>query len=240
MNCNLFFFFKVVDHFLRKKKKEVEKTESLKDRNNITSFPSTPFFFFFFATDNSVMLPPFPEKHIKFLTNHFNEDFVENRRALLENYLIRILQIPDLRYAQPFITLLTPGVVAYFIEVIYIHIYIYIIFFLPLFKNKKNNIVFDDWVGGNDLIIIIIIIYTKKLLGNRRTRGRRQLGGHVKDENEDKDVKVETKHLSIGSENMSDMYTNIAMKDVDEVSFLIFLFVYLHLPKPYDIEYMSD
>jgi len=55
-----------------------------------------------------VHLPPFPEKQSKMLTDHFSEEFIENRRALLENYLQKINLDTTLRYAEDFISFLLP------------------------------------------------------------------------------------------------------------------------------------
>jgi len=53
-------------------------------------------------------LPPMPEKHIKLLIDHSSREFVENRRALLENYLQKINQNKTLRHAEDFIHFLLP------------------------------------------------------------------------------------------------------------------------------------
>jgi len=57
---------------------------------------------------SKVHLPPFPEKQSKILTDHFSEEFIENRRALLENYLRKINSDNTLRYAEDFMSFLLP------------------------------------------------------------------------------------------------------------------------------------
>jgi len=53
-------------------------------------------------------LPPMPSKHLKLLTDHHSHEFVENRRALLENYLQKINSNGTLRYAEDFMHFLLP------------------------------------------------------------------------------------------------------------------------------------
>eukprot|EP01084_Bolivina_argentea_P290476 498962_1 len=60
------------------------------------------------SQDNQVILPPFPEKRLKILTDHFNEHFIENRRMLLDNYLQKTLANRYLRHSEIFISFLTP------------------------------------------------------------------------------------------------------------------------------------
>jgi len=55
-----------------------------------------------------VDLPPFPDKRLKALTNHFSDSFIENRRALLENYVQKINEHRTLRYAEDFLIFLLP------------------------------------------------------------------------------------------------------------------------------------
>merc|ERR1740136_118540 len=38
-----------------------------------------------------ITLPPFPEKRVKYVVDHFDPEFIENRRMLLENYLRKLL-----------------------------------------------------------------------------------------------------------------------------------------------------
>lgn len=56
-----------------------------------------------------ILLPPFPEKRLKLLVDHFDEEFIEQRRCLLENYCRKILKNPSLNYAEVFISFLTPA-----------------------------------------------------------------------------------------------------------------------------------
>jgi len=67
---------------------------------NLVNDMSTP--------ESPIALPPFPEKRMKFFTNHLDEYFVENRRLLLENYLQKILQNRFLKHSEVFINFLTP------------------------------------------------------------------------------------------------------------------------------------
>jgi len=60
------------------------------------------------SEETRVHLPPFPEKQSKILTDHFSEEFIENRRALLENYLRKINSDITLRYAEDFVSFLLP------------------------------------------------------------------------------------------------------------------------------------
>jgi len=62
------------------------------------------------SLETPITLPPFPEKHVKLLTDHFDDNFIENRRALLENYLVKLLQNQYLRHFEVLIDFLTPAV----------------------------------------------------------------------------------------------------------------------------------
>ena len=42
---------------------------------------------------HNLVLPTLPQKKARFLTDHMDKSFVEQRRALLENYLRRMLHI---------------------------------------------------------------------------------------------------------------------------------------------------
>lgn len=57
-----------------------------------------------------IVLPPFPEKHIKYVVDHFNREFVENRRMLLENYIRRVLSMPDFKHSTILTSFLTPDI----------------------------------------------------------------------------------------------------------------------------------
>jgi len=51
------------------------------------------------GTDNSTLMewfPQLPGKSIKFLLNHFDSDFIAERRVLLENYLQELAAIPQI------------------------------------------------------------------------------------------------------------------------------------------------
>lgn len=56
-----------------------------------------------------ILLPPFPEKRLKLIVDHFDEEFIEQRRCLLENYCRKILKNPSLNYAEVFLSFLTPA-----------------------------------------------------------------------------------------------------------------------------------
>eukprot|EP00494_Astrolonche_serrata_P030116 UN30383 len=43
------------------------------------------------STKREIKLPPFPEKHFKLVTDHFSDEFIDNRKILLENYLKTII-----------------------------------------------------------------------------------------------------------------------------------------------------
>jgi len=58
--------------------------------------------------EHKFTLPPMPDKHLKVLIDHFSQEFVENRRALLENYLQKINKNRTLRHAEDFIHFLLP------------------------------------------------------------------------------------------------------------------------------------
>jgi len=54
------------------------------------------------------LIPPIPDRHLKILIDHRSQEFVENRRALLENFLQKINKNLTLRYAEDFIHFLLP------------------------------------------------------------------------------------------------------------------------------------
>merc|ERR1719320_396222 len=62
-----------------------------------------------FGEKLKVDLPPFPDKRLKALINHFSDSFIENRRALLENYIQKINSHKTLRYAEDFLIFLLPA-----------------------------------------------------------------------------------------------------------------------------------
>lgn len=54
------------------------------------------------------LIPPIPDRHLKILIDHRSQEFIENRRALLENFLQKINKNQTLRYAEDFIHFLLP------------------------------------------------------------------------------------------------------------------------------------
>jgi len=58
--------------------------------------------------EDAELIPPIPDKHLKILIDHLSQEFVENRRALLENFLQKINKNPTLRYAEDFIHFMLP------------------------------------------------------------------------------------------------------------------------------------
>jgi len=57
-----------------------------------------------------IVLPPFPEKHIKYVVDHFDREFIENRRMLLENYIKRILTMSDFKHSSIVTSFFTPDI----------------------------------------------------------------------------------------------------------------------------------
>lgn len=57
-----------------------------------------------------IVLPPFPEKHIKYVVDHFDREFIENRRMLLENYIKRILTMTDFKHSSIVTSFFTPDI----------------------------------------------------------------------------------------------------------------------------------
>merc|ERR1719461_1523566 len=55
-----------------------------------------------------INLPPFPEKQVKVIVDHFEQEFIENRRMLLENYLKKVLVMPDFKHSNIVTSFLTP------------------------------------------------------------------------------------------------------------------------------------
>jgi len=53
-------------------------------------------------------LPPFPVKQPKIIVDHKSRQFVEERRALLENYIQKILTNEEFRHYEAFVTFLLP------------------------------------------------------------------------------------------------------------------------------------
>jgi hypothetical protein len=58
--------------------------------------------------NHNLNLPPFPNKQLKFWTDHLNEKHIEARRALLENYLKKLSTNSKLRSSDAFLTFLSP------------------------------------------------------------------------------------------------------------------------------------
>jgi len=54
-------------------------------------------------------LPPFPDKHWKIFTDHLDYNFIEQRRYLLENYLIKLIKVPKYGQSQVLMDFLSPG-----------------------------------------------------------------------------------------------------------------------------------
>jgi len=54
-------------------------------------------------------LPPFPDKHWKIFTDHLDYNFIEQRRYLLENYLVKLVHIPKYGQSQVLMEFLSPG-----------------------------------------------------------------------------------------------------------------------------------
>jgi len=57
-----------------------------------------------------ISLPPFPEKAVKYVVDHFDQEFIENRRMLLENYLKKVLIMPDFKHSNILTSFLTPDI----------------------------------------------------------------------------------------------------------------------------------
>jgi len=57
-----------------------------------------------------ISLPPFPEKRVKYITDHFEQEFIENRRMLLENYIKKVLVLPDFKHSNILTSFLTPDI----------------------------------------------------------------------------------------------------------------------------------
>jgi len=60
------------------------------------------------SNDISFIFPPFPNRHFKYFTDHFDENFIENRRMLLENYLVKLLENKAIRHCPIFLQFLAP------------------------------------------------------------------------------------------------------------------------------------
>jgi len=58
--------------------------------------------------EDAELIPPIPDKHLKILIDHLSQEFIEKRRALLENFLQKINKNLSLRYAEDFIHFLLP------------------------------------------------------------------------------------------------------------------------------------
>merc|ERR1719350_432447 len=57
-----------------------------------------------------ISLPPFPEKRVKYITDHFDQEFIEDRRMLLENYIKKVLVMPDFKHSNILTSFLTPDI----------------------------------------------------------------------------------------------------------------------------------
>jgi len=54
----------------------------------------------------SAKLPPPPERKTKLFNDHMDEVFIEQRRVILENYLNKMLEVPEVVRAKEFLTFL--------------------------------------------------------------------------------------------------------------------------------------
>jgi len=59
--------------------------------------------------DHANLLPPFPTKHWKWLINHLDPHFAINRQAILNNYLYKVLSMPNLYRSPAFLSFLRPS-----------------------------------------------------------------------------------------------------------------------------------
>lgn len=57
----------------------------------------------------SAHLPPFPDKHVKFFTDHFNPHFIHARKVLLHNYVKQLRRHRQWRGSRPFRNFVVPG-----------------------------------------------------------------------------------------------------------------------------------
>lgn len=57
---------------------------------------------------NPDALPPFPSKQFKILTDHLNDNFIEMRRSLIENYMQKLLNIRRVRNCSLVLRFLAP------------------------------------------------------------------------------------------------------------------------------------
>jgi len=55
-----------------------------------------------------VILPPFPSRAIKYVQDHFDPEFIELRKMLLENYTQKLVKSPDLAYCEALVEFLMP------------------------------------------------------------------------------------------------------------------------------------
>jgi len=55
-------------------------------------------------------LAPTPPRRLKFIHDHMDDDFIEERRVLLENYLSHLLRIPEVANNQSFLDFLGVGI----------------------------------------------------------------------------------------------------------------------------------
>lgn len=57
-----------------------------------------------------ISLPPFPQKRVKYIIDHFEQEFVENRRMLLENYIKKVLVMTEFKHSNILTSFLTPDI----------------------------------------------------------------------------------------------------------------------------------
>jgi len=55
-----------------------------------------------------VQLPPFPDRKLHILQDHYDHDFIGQRLHILAHFLKVLIQHPDLRYSNPVVSFLTP------------------------------------------------------------------------------------------------------------------------------------
>jgi len=58
---------------------------------------------------NVESLPPTPPRRLKFIHDHMDDDFIEERRVLLENYLAHLLRLPEVARNEHFLEFLGVG-----------------------------------------------------------------------------------------------------------------------------------
>lgn len=58
------------------------------------------------SPDTLPKLPPAPSRKLKFVHDHMDDDFIEERRVLLENYLSKLLRFPEVVSNEDFLEFL--------------------------------------------------------------------------------------------------------------------------------------